>query len=609
MPRSIRDLTNRAILFLCLFAGMASAPAQFTHLVTRSGDKLMDGDRQLRFISFNTPNLHYLEDYLPFDGTNPWRLPDEGEIRDALTAIRQLGGKVTRMYVLSVRRLEDEPGIIRHVEGPGVFNEEAFVALDRVMKVANEVGVRVIIPFVDNWKWWGGPKEYAGFRGKQEAEFWTDPQIIEDMKATIRFVVNRRNTLTGAMYKDDKALLCWETGNELGAPYSWTREIAAYVKTLDSNHLLMEGIRAGELSQEALDDPNLDILSTHHYGDPLVSIEKIVANAAKARGKKPYVVGEYGIVPTQDIRVMTDTIMNQGIAGGMLWSLRYRNREGGFYHHHEYNNVGAYRWPGFLNGSFCDEEVVLTIMREKAYQIDGLPVPRLPIPEPPVLLPISDVSAISWRGSTGASSYVVQRQETESSEWVVVAENVDESRYQYRPLFSDETAEIGKRYTYRVLARNESGMSAPSDVIGPVEVTWKTIVDEMENFDRVFQKEGSFTLLSVQDIRKAKEDRSRVSGSSDSYLVYKVVRNAVGVVVDAFLPNGGDAVQLMVSSDGEDYDDLEARRELFVVGKNDYGYFDAARWTARQIPSGTRYVKIVFQGGVQLSRVEVSYGD
>ena len=155
--------TRLALLVLVLTLPVCGF-AQFDHFITRNGDKLFDGDRQLRFISFNTPNLHYLEDYLPFEGVDPWRLPDEFEIRDALMSVKQFGGKVTRIYVLSVRREDDPPGLIRHVEGPGLFNEEAFKTLDKVLQVANEVGIRLIIPFVDNWHWWGGPREYAGFR-------------------------------------------------------------------------------------------------------------------------------------------------------------------------------------------------------------------------------------------------------------------------------------------------------------------------------------------------------------------------------------------------------------------------------------------------------------
>ncbi len=320
----------------------SSSAAQFANFVTARGDKLYDGDRELRFISVNIPNLHYIEDYLPFTGTNPWRLPDEFEIRDALTAVKQLGGKVARVYVFSVRKESDTPDIIRHVEGPGKFNEDAFKAFDKVLQVANEVGIRLIVPFVDNWHWWGGPVEYAAFRGKKRDDFWKDPQLIADFEKTIEFVINRKNTCTGISYKDDKAILAWETGNELQPPFSWTKEIATYVKSLDTNHLLMEGIIARDLSEEALSDPNLDLLSTHHYGDPSESLEHIMRNRQLSKGRKPYLIGEYGIISTEDMRILTDTIMNQGLVGSMIWSLRFRDRDGGFYHHYEYNNVESF---------------------------------------------------------------------------------------------------------------------------------------------------------------------------------------------------------------------------------------------------------------------------
>lgn len=604
MCRSLRTLVSLAILVL---TSVGQLQAQLKDFITRSGDKLVDGDRQLRFISFNIPNLHYLEDYLPFSGTNPWRLPDEFEIRDALTAIKQLGGKVTRTYVLSVRRQDDTPDIIRHVEGPGKFNEDAFRALDKALQIADEVGVRVIIPFVDNWKWWGGVGEYAAFRGKAREAFWTDPQLIADFKKTIEFVINRRSTCTGITYKDDKAILAWETGNELVAPFSWTREIAAYVKGLDTNHLLLEGTLAKELSQEAVDDPNIDILSTHHYGDPNASLQHIVSNQMLARGKKPYVVGEYGIVSTQDIRAITDTIIHQGLAGGMLWSLRFRNKEGGFYNHYEYNKVSAYRWPGFPSGEFYDERMVLNIIRGKAYEIDGALQPRLPIPEKPMLLTFNDVTSISWQGSVGAQSYVVERKDVDSTEWRVIAEDVDESRYQYRPLFCDTSADFGRKYFYRVRAKNESGASDYSNVIGPVAVVTKKLVDEMESFDKVFQKDGDLRLLTYQDIRRAKEDRSRLAGGERSYVIYNVPATVSAVKVDAFRVSEWSEVRIAAGTRLNAFTDLPTRTEVFRFGKNDYGFFDAVSYVCDVIPPRAKFIRILLDDGIQIGRVVISY--
>jgi len=593
-------------MMLCLLLSI-NVTAQFENFITRSGKKLCDGDKEFRFISFNIPNLHYIEDYLPFNGTNPWRLPDEYEIRDALKSIKHLGGKVTRMYVLSVRKEEDTPDIIRHVYGPGNFDEDAFKAIDKVLQIANEVGVRVIIPFVDNWHWWGGPKEYAAFRGKEKNDFWTDPEIISDFKKTIEFTINRVNSFTGVMYKDDKAIMAWEPGNELAAPFSWTKEIAAYIKSLDSNHLIIEGIISPDISQEALDDPNLDILSTHHYRNTKFSIEKIMKNLKRINGRKPYIIGEYGIVPTQEIRAITDTIINQGLTGGMLWSLRFRNREGGFYHHYEYNNISAYRYPGFPSGDVYDERGVLNLIREKAYQIDGNTVPQIPVPEPPVLLEINHVGEISWQGSTGARTYIIERKEVNTDEWIIVEDNIDDSKFPYRPLFSDELTELGKEYYYRIKAKNESGESEYSNIVGPIDVTVKKFVDELENFNLVFQKEGKFKFLTVEEIRKAKEEPHRLTGKKGSYFIYRLPENSTSIKIDFFALTNNSDIRVMVSQNLDDFYELNTSKEVFRFGKNDYGFFDALTYSSDNLSNEIKFVKIILGNDVQISRVEINY--
>ena len=599
---------TRLLLFAIALAAVTRGFGQYDHFVTRRADTLFDGGTPLRFISFNTPNLHYLEDYLPFEGINPWRLPDEFEIRDALMSVKQFGGKVTRTYVLSVRREDDPPGLIRHVEGPGQFNEEAFRALDKVLQVANEVGIRLIIPFVDNWHWWGGPREYASFRNKPKEAFWTDPELIGDIKTTIKFLITRKNTYTGTFYRDDKAILAWETGNELEAPYSWTREIAAYMKTLDTNHLLAEGTNVRTLTEESLQDPHLDILTTHHYGNPQASIRQIVENRAITRGRKPYIVGEYGIVPLQDIFAMTDTIINQGLAGGMIWSLRFRNREGGFYHHFEYNGVESYRWPGFKSGDYYHERMVIHFLRDRAYRIDGRVPPRIPVPAEPILLPITGPSRIAWQGAAGAEWYEVQRREESETEWTPIAASVDESRMQCRPLFTDESAEPGKAYSYRVRAVNESGASEWSNEEGPLAVVSFVLVDEMEDFSRVFQKEGALKVLVMEDLRKAKEDKSRLTGADGSYVIYKVPASVASVRVEWLKSTPEASVGLSVSADPRDFPVQEHKQQEFTFGKNDYGFFDAVVTSAETLPRDTRFVRITLKGGVQIGRVEIAYG-
>ncbi len=45
----------------------SAAQNDMRYFITRSGDKLMEGDKQYRFISFNIPNLHLVEDNMAFE--------------------------------------------------------------------------------------------------------------------------------------------------------------------------------------------------------------------------------------------------------------------------------------------------------------------------------------------------------------------------------------------------------------------------------------------------------------------------------------------------------------------------------------------------------------
>src|SRR3990172_10055685 len=152
------------IALLAALSCQAAGAEELQHFITRKGDQLLDGDKPYRFISWNIPNLLVIEDAFEFTSPSPWRWPDEYEIEDSLESVRQMGGQVVRTYVLSVYREGSDMGGCVHVRRPGEFNEEAFRALDKVIEVARRKNIRVIIPFVDQAKWWGGIGEYAAFR-------------------------------------------------------------------------------------------------------------------------------------------------------------------------------------------------------------------------------------------------------------------------------------------------------------------------------------------------------------------------------------------------------------------------------------------------------------
>ena len=452
------------MLALLILIGLPAAAAhgELHGFITARGDQLYDGDKPFRFISFNIPNLQLVEDNFAPGAKTAWTWPNEFELNDALASIRQMGGTVARTYVLSVRREGSDMGDHVYVRGPGDFNEEAFRSLDLALEAANKHGVRLIIPLVDNWKWQGGIAEYAAFRGKPAEAFWTDEQVIADFEATVRHVLNRVNSRTGVAYRDDPAILGWETGNELDAPPAWTARIAKLIKSLDPNHLVIDGYSLHGVREESLADPNIDVVTTHHY--PNVGKGEYVAPIrearAKSRGRKPYFVGEFGFIPPEEIGAVYDEVIANGASGALLWSLRFHHRDGGFYWHSEPAGEGvykAYHWPGFDSGDQYGEREVLRLTREKAYQIRGEEPPAPEAPAAPRLLPIADAAAISWQGSAGASSYIVERAPNAAGPWTVVADAVDDTTVQYRPLFNDATAEPGLSYFYRVTAQNAAG--------------------------------------------------------------------------------------------------------------------------------------------------------
>jgi hypothetical protein len=593
-----------------------SAPTLKSFVYAR-GDKLMDENGAFRFISFNVPCLHYNEDNMPFVEMNPWRLPDEFEINDALESVRQMGGQVARIYTLSVRRPGEDPNIPRHIIGPGKFDDEAYKSLDMTLAVANRKGIRIIFPFIDNAGWWGGIEACATFRGKTREDFWTDPELFEDYKAIVNSVVNRTNSITGVKYRDDKAILAWETGNELICPPEWTVKAAAYIKSIDQNHLVMDGYHLTPVRDLSLQDKNIDIVTTHHYPvmfripiSPAEMIEQIKGTAAMTRGKKAYFVGEFGFIPTKDVESLLDAVMAEKISGVLIWSLRFHDRDGGFYSHSEpYGGdiYKAYHWPGFTSGNAFDETNALSLMRRKAFEIRNIPVPAIEKPAAPVLLDIKDVAAVSWQGSAGASGYTVERAESQNGTWQIAGDNISDADFQYRPLFNDTGAEMGKSYYYRVTAENSAGKSGPSNSVGPVSVTCKTLVDEMQDFAIINNQAGVLSIES-NEARKFKEDIHRLKGSAGSSIIYKVEPLIVSWKVYSFFPQAVFDFEFSVSADGQKFSPVKFSRKDYFTGKGDYSYYSPVLYAGTGNGDDAQYLKIEYGDEAQISRVEIKYG-
>lgn len=465
-------------------------------IITRKGDQLYEGDKTFRFLGFATPNIQQNESQLKEDMSN--RFPDEYEIRDILSGLQRVGSRATRTFALSVFSPKDNLPV--YISSKREYNEEAFQCLDKILAFAPEYDVRIIIPFIASQRFGGfrGVDEFAILSGKEEGEFWTDKVVKEDFKHFLNFILNRKNTVNGLAYKDDPAILAWQLGNEFGSYYGdrglpeevwspkileWSLEMAAYIKSEDPNHLVME---AGGADKEAfIEDPNIDIISEHLYeywnkvaGKPwrLAPFAKEVREMSK--GKKPLIIDEFGLGTTENIKELINTIIDENIVGGLMWSMRGHRRDGGWYYHNEGGTpVNSFHVPGFSAGFNYQEDQILQVMKKYAYKISDIPEQETKPPYPkPVLMKKGE--GFTWRGSAGAAFYTIERAESENGEWIVIGTglhdsviadviNFEHTKQASEPLvlFYDELKEKGKKYYYRIKGENIAGVTEYSNVL------------------------------------------------------------------------------------------------------------------------------------------------
>lgn len=605
-----------AYILLSIIITCSQAYGQaFDHFVTRSGHQLLDGEKEYRFISFNVPTINYIEDEMTFESTNPYALPTEFEMRDVFATVKEMGGQVIRIYTIPVKNKEYPQEAPTYVEGPGEFNEEAFKTTDMMLALANEYEIRIIFSLLNNWSAMGGVPNYADFRNKTEKEFWTDPQLIEDFKKTIEYTINRKNTITGTTYKNDKAILCWETGNELYSPYSWTKQIASYVKQLDKNHLLMDGFYASDsrpVMEEAILDDNIDIVSSHHYQrDPFQVAKDIDRNLKTIKGRKPYVIGEFGFSSTSNIEGILNTVIeDHEISGALIWSLRHHREKGGFYEHSEPGGHGlykAYRWPGFNSGNSYDEASLMQMYRRKAFEIQQKEVPSITIPNAPKLLPTENVYHISWKGAMGASFYTLERSQAKKGPYKVIGFQLTDTESPYFPLYNDKTAKIGETYYYRLSAANAAGSSAYSEVLGPIAVKDKALIDNMKNFGTLFESK-SVTPTSGKD-RSFKEDPHRMAGDYGAEIFYAIPGDFLSLKIFSYEEKNWKQLKISGSANGEDWEPLPIKLASFANDESNYDYWTPQKYSLKKsdIDTPIRYIKIEFYGVAQVGRVEITY--
>ncbi|XP_077219646.1 mannan endo-1,4-beta-mannosidase 4-like [Tasmannia lanceolata] len=226
-----------------------------------------------------TSETHFLLNGRPFylNGFNSyWMMPfasdpsQLGNVSSVFQQAQKYGLTVSRTWAFS-------DGGYRPLQiKPGSYNEAMFKGLDFVISEAKKYGVHLILSLVNNYPDFGGRKQYVQWAREQgqslssDDAFYTNPVVKGYYKNHVKTVLTRINSITKIAYKDDPTIFAWELMNEPHCEsdlsgktlQDWIAEMAAYVKSIDSNHLLEVGLEGFYGESKKQFNPNGYILGT-----------------------------------------------------------------------------------------------------------------------------------------------------------------------------------------------------------------------------------------------------------------------------------------------------------------------------------------------------------
>ncbi|XP_052160532.1 mannan endo-1,4-beta-mannosidase 6 [Oryza glaberrima] len=312
-----------------------------------------------------------------------WLLPARSTALAAemLRRGRRMGLSVCRTWAFS----DGGPGALQI--SPGRFSEAVFQVLDYVIYEARRNHIRLILCLVNNLDNLGGKAQYVQWAQAAGANvtnstdsFYSHPTIKRYYKDYVKAILTRRNSYSGIRYSDEPAIFAWELMNEprcvsnSSGPYlqAWIAEMAAYVKSLDTNHLVTVGtegfygpgiaerlgVNPGEWAASLCSDfiqnsavEHIDFASVHAYPDswlPRANLEEKVRylsnwvdshlNDSEQILKKPVLFTEVGYLQHSDansnstvdrdiiLRIVYDKIYDsarklQAGSGALIWQL------------------------------------------------------------------------------------------------------------------------------------------------------------------------------------------------------------------------------------------------------------------------------------------------
>ncbi|KAF5318796.1 hypothetical protein D9619_010785 [Psilocybe cf. subviscida] len=226
---------------------------------------------------------------------------------------------------------------------------------DNIVASAKSHGLRLIVALTNNWSDYGGMDVYVKqiLNSANHDLFYTDSSVKAAYKSYIKTFVTR--------YLNEPTIMAWELSNEPRCKGSsgtstgtcttatitaWVKEMSAYIKSIDSNHLVAVGDE-GFYNQpgaatypyqgsEGIDfDANLaistiDFGTFHSYPTPwgqtgneqAWGTQWITDHATSStKANKPVILEEFGVTSNQATiyQAWYNQIISSGLTGDLIW--------------------------------------------------------------------------------------------------------------------------------------------------------------------------------------------------------------------------------------------------------------------------------------------------
>ena len=286
-------MLNRRELMLTGTAALAtssmSAPSQRDSFVRAYGMRFSRGGEPYRIV-----------------GTNMWYAAYLGAF-DLARLKRELD-RVTALGINNVRILgSSEFSPLKNSVRPTFrnrtrhFNETLLRGLDNALAEMGQRGISAVIYLTNFWEWSGGMMTYLYWTNggrfvnmndpahpwpeftDMSSEFYGHAAAVRMFDDYVRAVVNRRNSVTSRLYRDDPAILSWQLANEprpggstgagrkhMKAYLAWIDGSARLIKSLDPNHMVSTGnegtmgcIDSDQCVRDVHSPPAIDYVNAH----------------------------------------------------------------------------------------------------------------------------------------------------------------------------------------------------------------------------------------------------------------------------------------------------------------------------------------------------------